>query len=1068
MHALRRHVPVLIAVGSIAFVSATYAAGTETANVTQRSITPSLRFRNVSVERGLPNVQVTAMRQDREGYMWIATYDGLARYDGYDFTVIREHLPDFAVIRLEVDPTTGDLWVGTAKGLARVDPKTNKVTAYSLVPKGAKPDAAGEPPVLALAVADDGTVWAGTNGFGLARVDPKSGDVQVVRHEEGRAKGLSFDTVTALLAVKGKLWIGTGGAGVDVMATSSRTFTEHYEFRKGSDEYADADLITALHSDGAGTLWIGTGSGLVRLDEKTGQSKIIPLNSAAASPSNDVNDIVDGEAGTLWIATNRNLFAFDPKRGPIGEYTHDRGDPASLPSERVLSLFRDREHIVWAGTLSDGFGCFHPLSTSFTFYNFDVRSVHEDAAGHLWIGTPSELCRTEQPHTWTGTLSCYDIGALVRDIYTDPTGIVWGATNTSGMFRLDPKTRALTFYEPAAEGAKEDSGPNAGFITKLHGTRDGIWLATFGGGLNYFDKTNETFRVFVHNPSDKASLSSDDVYTLAPARQAGVFWLATADGVNRFDTKTGRVTAVFGRSEKTDTARTDTIDEVTSVYEANDGTLWAGTYGGGLLKIDPARNQVQRFTDAEEHGRNSILNVLGDEQGTLWMSTEGGITRFDPKKPTFERFYQADGLQGLAFTNGAAYKDTTGVLSFGGIHGVNVIRPSSIHRQPYQAPLVLRRLQIDGHDAPVDQTRLSLPFNHKVLTLDFSALSYIDPDASHYMYKIEGLSDWIDLGTRHFVTINTLPAGNYTIQVKGKSRTGTWNESGVQLAIHVNPPPWRTWWAYTIYGILVLLFIGAFIFRQRAQIEALRRTHRLSELEREVALTSALQEGFLPAERSVREGAFSLEGFYRAAAECGGDWWSYEVRGDRYLIVVGDATGHGVGSAMVTAATAACFRSLRGIMDDESRLIAMNDEVLRVSRGQYHMTLTVVDLDAATGEYVVMSAGGVPVFSMAPGGYPRVLMCPGTPLGSAQFEVGHLRGRVAPGERLLLLTDGLPEVALANQQLLGPRGIANLYAQTREVELGEALRQLVTRVEELQATAQDDDWTAVMVQWGSS
>jgi serine phosphatase RsbU (regulator of sigma subunit) len=241
--------------------------------------------------------------------------------------------------------------------------------------------------------------------------------------------------------------------------------------------------------------------------------------------------------------------------------------------------------------------------------------------------------------------------------------------------------------------------------------------------------------------------------------------------------------------------------------------------------------------------------------------------------------------------------------------------------------------------------------------------------------------------------------------------------------------------------------------------------HRLSELEREMALTSAVQEGFFPPDRSVRDGVFRLEAFYRAAAECGGDWWSYESRGDSYIVLVGDATGHGAGSAMVTAAAAACFRSLGRRVDDNARLHAMNEEVLRVSRGQYHMTLTAVEVDLVTGRYVIMSAGGVPVFTLAPGTRPRVLMCPGTPLGSTEFEIGKLEGQLAPGERLLILTDGIPEVPLANTQLLGPRGVANFYQQTREQELETALQTLISKVEEVQATVQDDDWTVVMIQW---
>lgn len=1031
--------------------------------MTQRTIAPSLRFRNLGIDAGLPNDMASSIVQDRQGYIWIGTSDGLASYDGYEFTVLRDKLPDLTITTMVADPASGDLWLGTTKGLARVNPRTREVSRYSLAKKGASAaDAGVEPAVLAIAVAEDGIVWVGTNGDGLIRLDPKTSAHELFRQAESGAKHISFDTVTALLAEKDKLWVGTGGAGIDVISMSQHAVIRHVA--STSDAIAgdaDAGLVQVIHRAANGTLWIGTGSGIARLDEATGKTTFSVFSSEAASPSNDVNAILDGDGDTLWVATNRGLFHFDAKQNTSTSYVPDRGDPESIPSEVVTSLMRDREGMIWVGTFYNGVGCFHPLSQYFTYYNFGIHSYLEDHSGHMWVGTASELCRAEGLHTLTGALSCYAVGSMVRSLYEDNTGIIWGATMASGMFRFDPNTAALHFYVPSDAAG---SGPSSATITSIYGVRDGLWIPTFGGGLDYFDKATGNFRVFAHDPSNKTSISSDNLHALVPTRHGGDFWLATTEGVDRFDPRTGRVTAVYKQSAK----RSDNADVATSVYETEDGILWVGTYGAGIERIDPAHNELQLFPDTEERGRNNVFSVVPDEQGFLWLSTNAGISRFDPKQHTFERFYPSDGLQGLAYIATTTYKDSMGRIYFGGVNGTNVFRPSDIHRTKQKAPLVLRRLQIDGKDVDIGndlQKGLSLAYNNKVVGLDFSVLSYIDPEASHYKYRIEGLHDWVDLGSRHFITVNTLPSGNYTMQITGKSRTGAWDEEGVRIAVRVAPPPWRTWWAYAIYAAVLVAIVGLFLLRQRAQLDALRDAHRLSELEREIALTSAIQVGCLPLESTVRDGRFSLEGFHRPATECGGDWWAYEQRGDWYLVVVADATGHGAGSAMVTAATVACFRSLTEIVDDNARMEAMNREVLRVSQQQYHMTLTAMDLNVKTGEFVVMSAGGVPAFLMPPQGRPRVLMCPGTPLGSLQFELGRVNGRLEPGERVLLVTDGLPEVALANAQLLGPRGMANFFMQTRTMPLEDALPQLVGKVEEVQIGAQDDDWTAVMIQW---
>jgi hypothetical protein len=382
-------------------------------------------------------------------------------------------------------------------------------------------------------------------------------------------------------------------------------------------------------------------------------------------------------------------------------------------------------------------------------------------------------------------------------------------------------------------------------------------------------------------------------------------------------------------------------------------------------------------------------------------------------------------------------------------------------------PLAITKYEVLGESKPIPD-HVKLTYRDRWFAVSFSALAFASPIRNRYKYRLKGFDDkWVETD-RRFVSYSSLPPGNYTLEIVGSNAHGVWADHGVALPIHVPPPPWRTWWAFSLYGLLLLLVIGLFIRRQRGQLDALRRVHRLSELEREMALTSAVQEGFFPPDRSVHDGSFRLEAFYRPAAECGGDWWTYESRGDSYFVIVGDATGHGAGSAMVTAAAAASFRSLGRRIQDDERLTTMNEEVLRVSREQYHMTLTAVDLNLVTGQYTVFSCGGVPVFALAPGQRPRVLMCPGTPLGSQLFEIGKLEGQLAPGERLLILTDGIPEVSLANEQLLGPRGVANFYQQTREQELETALSQLIKKVEEVQATSQDDDWTVVLVQWGAS
>jgi serine phosphatase RsbU (regulator of sigma subunit) len=578
-----------------------------------------------------------------------------------------------------------------------------------------------------------------------------------------------------------------------------------------------------------------------------------------------------------------------------------------------------------------------------------------------------------------------------------------------------------------------------------------------------FDVEKKTIYYFTNDTKNHATLRSDFIVALAADRSnPNIMWVGTSEGLNQLDKRTGQVIRYMH-----DEANPASLshEHITDIHEDKAGRLWIATWGGGLALLDRKTGAFTAYRAKQGLASDVVYGVLEDTTGALWLPTDNGLTRFDPNTTSFTNYGAGDGLQDDEFGQGTFHQGASGLFYVGGPRGFNVFKPENVKADVYVPPVVLTKLEILGQSKPIPG-EISLSFRDRWFSVEFSALSYAAPERNRYRYRLAGFHDWIETD-RRFVSYSSLPPGDYTLEVLGSNSHGVWNTQGLRLPLHVAPPPWRTWWAYTAYGVLALLIGAIFFVRQRSQLEALRRTHRLSELEREIALTSAIQEGFLPPERSLRDGDLSLEGFYRPAAECGGDWWSYEARPSSYLVVVGDATGHGAGSAMVTAAAAACFRSLAGIVDDDKRMQSMNEEVLRVSRGQYHMTLTAVDINTQTGRFEIQSAGGVPVFSMRPGERPKVMMCPGTPLGSPDFEMGRLSGQLVPGERMLILTDGIPEVALANAQLLGPRGVANFYMQTRTEELDAALQLLISKVEEVQTGAQDDDWTVVMVQWGT-
>jgi hypothetical protein len=356
--------------------------------------------------------------------------------------------------------------------------------------------------------------------------------------------------------------------------------------------------------------------------------------------------------------------------------------------------------------------------------------------------------------------------------------------------------------------------------------------------------------------------------------------------------------------------------------------------------------------------------------------------------------------------------------------------------------------------------------------IQFAALSYAAPQRTRYAYKLEGVNDkWIETD-RPYASYQKLPGGSYTLKVKAANRHGVWNEAGVTLKISVKPPFWRTWPAYLVYLLLLVGAVFLVTYLQRQRVRRVMRDGRLAVVERDLALTGAVQNGFLPEYNEIAGGRVQLFGFYRPADSCSGDWWWHETLGSRHLVLCGDVTGHGPGPAMVTAAVASAFRLLvteTGIPDLLDALLVLNRVVLQVAKGKYSMTMAAFELDETTGQWLLYNAGAPPMMTLNNKGKHRVHFAAGTPLGTdAGFEAGRVEGRFQPGERVLLYTDGIPEIMLPSGQALGMRRLGQMFERTRQQQLRDSAAAIVQQADLTQSgQPQEDDWTFTIVEWGS-
>ena len=358
-----------------------------------------------------------------------------------------------------------------------------------------------------------------------------------------------------------------------------------------------------------------------------------------------------------------------------------------------------------------------------------------------------------------------------------------------------------------------------------------------------FDREKEQFLPHQHDPGDPDSLSHDDVWAIYEDL-SGELWIGTEDGLNRLD----REKMGFVRY-KNDPDDPNSLSDnwVISLCEDQRGILWVGTLGG-VNRFDRGRGTFARYREKQGLPNETVYGILEDRQGDLWFSTNKGLSKFDPRKETFKSYDVRDGLQSNEFNVGAYHKNRKGEMFFGGINGFNAFYPSK-RENPYPPDIVITDFRIFNDRVPVSDDsplnkpveyaeKISLSYKERVFSFEFVALHFASPEKNQYAYKMEGFDeDWIYSGSRRFATYTNLPAGRYIFRVKGSNNDGIWNEEGASIVvITITPPPWKTWWAYFLYGMTgVAALFGYVRYKTKAQAEEIERHRRELDQKRQAA-----------------------------------------------------------------------------------------------------------------------------------------------------------------------------------------------------------------------------------------
>ncbi|WP_293945889.1 MULTISPECIES: hybrid sensor histidine kinase/response regulator transcription factor [unclassified Sphingobacterium] len=833
---------------------------TLTAFSISRAQEKNYRFLHLDVNEGLSQGSVFAIEQDHLGFMWIGTRDGLNKYDGRKFIIYRSNPQDsFSLEHNFIQAITEDkkkrLWVGTTGGLNLYNRDADNFMRISLP---VVESSSGKIEVNVHQIFQDSrnVIWIATN-VGLYRI--KEGahlEAELVFNEitvEGSNDRSHFRNFRTIYEDgKKRLWFCTDDAIV-LMQSALRDgnrlkVLRTYFNQKGLINKVNQRFQSILEFS-PGIFWVGTKyNGIKIINENTGEVSSLSgdHNHTANLENQDVRSLKKADDGSIWIGTFNGLYLY--RNGKLLFIHADDNNPNSLSNNSIRPIFQDKRGSIWIGTYFGGINIYDkdiPNFQNFTHqsrrnslsYNV-VSAFLEDPNRELIIGTEggglnyfnrykSEFFNEKHDKSSVGSLSHNNVKSICRD----REGNLWVGTYDGG---LNLKRKGQQAYENFRFDPNLTNGlANNNVYALLEDRRGDIWIGTFGGGLQVLRKNQKPVYFQTFNVAGK-QLSSNMVRALLEDSN-GNLWIGTSNGLNVKIAGTDKFFSFF--NHKNDSLSISGND-IISIHEDRKGQIWIGTYMGGLNRYLPDKKSFKRYNEQNGLPVNNVFGILSDRKNKLWLSTNTGITCFDPQEGSVRSYTKVDGLPGNEYIQNAATILRDGKFAFGSFSGFTLFNPDSLSVNNYVPPIQFTDLKLfnrtvrPGVDGVIPKDismmdELVLDHNQNVFSLEFSVLNYVHPEKNQYAYYLKGFEqDW-NYVTNPVATYTNLDPGNYELWIKGSNNDGIWNENARVLKIRILPAPWKTWWAYTGYflilGFVVFLIIRFFHGRNKLKRDLLIR-----------------------------------------------------------------------------------------------------------------------------------------------------------------------------------------------------------------------------------------------------
>ncbi|WP_298486620.1 hybrid sensor histidine kinase/response regulator transcription factor [uncultured Maribacter sp.] len=806
----------------------------------------STYFEHITVDDGLSQSDINNIYQDKLGFMWFATHDGLNKYDGYNFKVYK--------------PVSG---------------KKGQISSNL---------------VFAITGDEKGNLWVGTTGGGLNFFDRSKETFRVFKHDENNPNSLSGNYIlNVFLDSKNRLWVGTteGLNMADLNKPLDSIKFKKFHLSSGKNKKSFNNSVSCIYEDDKGEIWIGSIRGLHKLSiDENGLLYFIRKN-LFTNYWFTVQEITTDYKGRLFLATNKGIYVEESdeednsifKKVQNGRYSsilaHKNhiyvGNNSGLyvfdnskqlekiklvnnfkynPSNQSLglskniikSLYKDKTGIIWLGTNGGGINKFDPNRKYFKHYkktlnpnslSYDkIRSIYEDSNNTLWVGTEGGGLNMLQPKAdglkysnFKNLNKVSKIFAITEADFFGKKMLLVGGESIPGLHKIElSKNKKNT-----ANSMVPFSNTRGSVFSVMQDNLKNIWIGTYSKGIIRWKPDFNKKEFLIDYFSVDEGLSNQIVRNVYQDSKGDV-WFATGDGLSRLkkeELKKNKPHFDIFRNEEGN-PNSLSLNYILSLYESKKGEFWIGTFGGGLNKYIPAKDggkaKFISYTEKDGLPNNVIKGILEAEDGSLWLSTNQGLSNFNPADITFKNYDINDGLQSNEFQELACLKRSDGEMLFGGINGFSAFYPNEIKENSFEAQTMItdflisnksikQGVKINNHvilEKSINTTdSLNLNYSENSFSFEFAALHYAAPLKNKFAYKLEGFDkEWVNTtAEKRFATYTNLEPGKYTFMVKSSNNDAVWDSTPANIYIEIAPPFYRTTIAYIIYGVLLIGFL---------------------------------------------------------------------------------------------------------------------------------------------------------------------------------------------------------------------------------------------------------------------